>query len=443
MKRPLAHLRHCLEGPVYPALATCAPDGTPNVGFLSYVNLVDDGHVALAFRFLDKTARNIAANPRVALLLTDARTCRQHALELEYLRTESAGPLFEQMRVRFEAAAALSGMTAVVQPTGVQIYRVLGLRALDRGYVPEPAEPTVSASAVRQLSAKIGACEDLSTLLDVTLAGLAEHLHYEHAIVLLADADNARLYAVASHGYPQSGAGAEVAFGDGAIGVAATARHPVRIAFAARDRMVNRWLQRRGDAGSIERNIALVGLPDAQSKLAVPVLARGRLLGVLYLESAQASRFLEDDEKTLIALAGHLGSAILLCSQAADAAGPTSPAARAAAASGAPLPVRRYEEDQSIFIGDDYLIKGVAGAILWKLLTVHAQEGRTEFSNRELRLDRAIGLPESGDNLEARLVLLRRRLQDRCTHIGLERIARGRVRLTVARPLELQSVPRA
>jgi len=104
--------------------------------------------------------------------------------------------------------------------------------------------------------------------------------------------------------------------------------------------------------------------------------------------------------------------------------------------------VRRYELDQSVFIGDDYLIKGVAGAILWKLLNSYRQEGRTEFSNRELRLDPALGLPDVGDNLEARLVLLQRRLVDRSAHIRLEKVARARVRLTVARPLELRSIGR-
>ncbi|HEU0203777.1 MAG TPA: hypothetical protein VFR86_25480 [Burkholderiaceae bacterium] len=62
--------------------------------------------------------------------------------------------------------------------------------------------------------------------------------------------------------------------------------------------------------------------------------------------------------------------------------------------------------------------------------------------NHELRLDPAIGLPEVGDNLEARLVLLTRRLRDRSPHIGLEKSGRGRVQLTVTRPLDLQSVPR-
>jgi hypothetical protein len=83
------------------------------------------------------------------------------------------------------------------------------------------------------------------------------------------------------------------------------------------------------------------------------------------------------------------------------------------------------------------LIKGVAGAILWKLLKDYVQHGRTEFSNRELRLDASIPLPDVADNLEARLVLLRRRLIEHGPHIRIEKTGRGRFRLEVHRPIEL------
>ncbi len=119
-----------------------------------------------------------------------------------------------------------------------------------------------------------------------------------------------------------------------------------------------------------------------------------------------------------------------------------TPSAISVAPSGPPLLVRRYELDQSVFIGDDYLIKGVAGAILRKLLAVHAREGRTEFTNRELRLDPQIRLPDLSDNLEARLILLHRRLAERSGALMLEKTGRGRFRLCVNRPVQLVEVPR-
>jgi adenylate cyclase len=102
--------------------------------------------------------------------------------------------------------------------------------------------------------------------------------------------------------------------------------------------------------------------------------------------------------------------------------------------------LRHYVADDSIFVDDDYLIKGVAGAILWKLVGDYARAGRTDFTNRELRLDPQIRLPDLFDNLEARLILLQRRLAERSDAVRIEKTGRGRFRLCVQRPMELQEI---
>jgi len=45
--------------------------------------------------------------------------------------------------------------------------------------------------------------------------------------------------------------------------------------------------------------------------------------------------------------------------------------------------------------------------------------------------------PELDDNLEARLILLQRRLADRAAPLAIEKTGRGRFRLVLARPVEL------
>jgi adenylate cyclase len=106
---------------------------------------------------------------------------------------------------------------------------------------------------------------------------------------------------------------------------------------------------------------------------------------------------------------------------------------------GAPLRVRRFAANDSVFVDDDYLIKGVAGAILWTVLTDFTERGRTVFTNKGLRVDPRVRLPGVSDNLEARLVLLQRRLEERAAGIHLIKTGRGRFSLAVERPLQLVS----
>ena len=108
---------------------------------------------------------------------------------------------------------------------------------------------------------------------------------------------------------------------------------------------------------------------------------------------------------------------------------------------GEPLAVAYYQADDSVFVDDVYVVKGVPGRILWKLLREHAADGRTSFTNRELRLDERLGLPAGNDNLEARLLVLRKRLAALECGITLDRVDRGRLSLGLSVPLTLVEVP--
>jgi adenylate cyclase len=60
---PLESIRACFEGVIPSPLATCAPDGTPNVTYMSIVHYVDADRVALSRQFFNKTRANLDSNP--------------------------------------------------------------------------------------------------------------------------------------------------------------------------------------------------------------------------------------------------------------------------------------------------------------------------------------------------------------------------------------------
>jgi hypothetical protein len=438
----LRSIRACLEGAIPATMATCAPDGTPNVAYISQVVYVDEGHVALSFQFFNKTRENILANPWANVLVLDPVTARFYRLHLRYLRTETAGPLFESMKAQLAGIASLSGLAEVFQLKGSDLYAVERVEALP-GEGLAPAAPRADLlGAVRLCSLRLARCTALDELLQAALAGLQEHLGVQHAMVLLLDAAAGHLYTVASLGYTRSGVGSEIRLGQGVIGVAAREGTPVRISHmthaALYSHVVRSSLEADGAAAGAE--IPYPGLATPHSQLAVPLLSAGRVRGVLFVESPLDLQFRYPEEDALVALAGQLAAAIDLLQAAAEPAEAAHPAPAIQPASGPPLRVRHFTANDSVFIGDDYLIKGVAGAIFAKLLRDHAGTGRVDFTNRELRLDPRIRLPDVADNLEARLLLLQRRLQESRACIRIEKTGRGRFRLCLGAPVQLDEV---
>jgi hypothetical protein len=442
MSLGLDALRECFDGTVPGVMATCAPDGTPNVAYLSQTEYVDEQHLALSFQFFNKTRRNILANPQARLLLIHPQTAAMYRLSLRYLRTETEGPLFERMRAKLAGIASHAGMSGVFRLQGSDVYRVQAIEQVPGHPLPAPPLRRNLMAAVRAGSQRLAAATDLAGLLEAVMDALRGEFDIHHAMVLLLDEGGQKLYTLASCGYGHSGIGSEIALGEGVIGVAARERTPIRIAHMtgeyAYGRAVRDALAQGGLADQLETEIPPPGLAESRSQLAVPVAAGRRLLGVLYVESPQDLRFGYDDEDALVVLAAQLGLAIAAFREAADGATEPAPAEGCPApAAGPPVRVRHYAENDSVFFGEDYLIKGVAGAILWTLLRDHAQTGRTAFANRELRLDPRIRLPELSDNLEARLILLERRLLERDACVRIEKTGRGRFRLCVGRPLQL------
>jgi hypothetical protein len=181
--------------------------------------------------------------------------------------------------------------------------------------------------------------------------------------------------------------------------------------------------------------------------MALPLLVGDRLIGVIAVESRRAAAFQEWHEAFLEIVGNQIASAIenmtLREKDDKDDEEPESeplsaPTPSTASPCARTLKLRLFKSDDCVFVDDDYLVRNVPGRILWKILREHTSKGRTEFSNRELRLDGSLGLPAIRDNLESRLVLLRKRLEQKCPSIKLIPTARGRFRVELTCPLDLE-----
>jgi adenylate cyclase len=430
----------CFEGIVPATICSCAPDGTPNVTYLSIVNRLDEWHVGLSYQFFNKTRKNVLANPMVQVIVVSPETADQYRLDLQYERTEVAGTFFDRMSTRLAAVAAQTGMSQIFTLRGVDVFRVLDCRPVNAETRAETAPLREYLAHVESLTEQLAACLDLDTLLETALTNLATRFAYSHAFVMIPDETGQRLYTIASRGYDASGVGSEIWLGDGILGVAAERRTIVRTTSLTREvvfsRAVRSSIEQSGQ-GQVEQEIPLPGLPHVESQVVAPLVARGGLVGILCVQSEEVGRFLLDDERVLQIVGRHLAASMAVLRSRTPAVDPAEPRRLPPPSTGVTATIKHYQSDDSVFVDDSYLIKGIAGRILWKLLRIYDSEQRVQFTNREIRLDASLQLPDIRDNLEARLILLRRRLADKSEVVRLIPDGRGRFRLDVRRPLIL------
>jgi GAF domain-containing protein len=132
----------------------------------------------------------------------------------------------------------------------------------------------------------------LDEALQSAVNGLQVTLGGDRVSILLVDREKKALVVRAAVGYANEVFDLRIPMGDGITGWAAAHRRTLR---------VNNVLQ---DARYIE------GSPNTRSEIAIPLLYRSELLGVLNVESEQISAYAENDEELLGTLGGSLAAII-------------------------------------------------------------------------------------------------------------------------------------
>ncbi len=120
-------IRPAMEGIVPSFIGTCSLDGIPNGTIISQVYYVDATHVALSHQFFNKTLRNAHANPQVTACVVDPETFQNWLLRLRFDHTETEGPVFDDMEMKIEAIASMTGMSGIFALKGADIYEVVSV----------------------------------------------------------------------------------------------------------------------------------------------------------------------------------------------------------------------------------------------------------------------------------------------------------------------------
>jgi hypothetical protein len=120
-------IKAAMQGVIPSHVVTCSHDGTPNASAISQVYYVDADHVALSHQFFNKTKRNLEENPRAMAWVISPETFEAWDLELEFVRSETSGPIFDIMEMQIEAIASMVGMKGIFKLRAADVFRVIGV----------------------------------------------------------------------------------------------------------------------------------------------------------------------------------------------------------------------------------------------------------------------------------------------------------------------------
>ncbi len=154
------------------------------------------------------------------------------------------------------------------------------------------SNPEVVAT-LAEIGQEVNASLDLDEVLSHAAVLIKRHIDYELFGVLMVDEDGAYLTHRFAIGYPPGLAeNLKVPVGQGITGTAARTGHPVRVSDVTQDpRYIN-------------------AIDSVRSELAVPLMFRGKCVGVLDIQSRHLDYFTKDQQNILAVLANRLAVAI-------------------------------------------------------------------------------------------------------------------------------------
>lgn len=168
----------------------------------------------------------------------------------------------------------------------------LGVAVVNSELFAETQEHLSQHRLLHHITTSAASGTTLEEALESAVQGLQVTLGGDRVAILLADREFKSLAVEAAVGYSEEIIGRRIPVGSGITGWSASHRRPLRVDDVAED------------ARYIEAS------PNTRSELAVPLIYRNDVLGVLNVESEQPNAYTENDEEMLGTLAGSLAAII-------------------------------------------------------------------------------------------------------------------------------------
>jgi adenylate cyclase len=444
----LASIRNSFLGIIPSTIVTASKSGIPNIAYLSQVHLLSETQIALTTQFFNKTKNNLLEKPLCTVRVYEPDLFIAYEIQAKYFKTETEGPVFDQMDRKLAAIADHSGHADLFKLRAIEILDVLNievvqcesLSSIEQPEIDPTQNSLINLDSLQKVCERISPVQSLEELFDTLLQAIDLEFGLRHSMFLVPQDNSNQLLTISTRGYEQLGVGSEVNFGEGIIGRAAQSKIPF-----VHDSLAREFLYVRSSTeatppqdkiGLVSNPIPLPGLKNSQSQMAVPIALRGELFGVLFAESENIFEFRNLESNILKTLSHVLAMAVNILqlnhdTDEAKTLREIKPSPRVQK-SGEKIIFNYYPKEDCILLNGEYLIKNVPARILWKILNLYKTEGKQEFTNRELRLDPWLQLPDFKDNLETRLILLRKRLEKKCSSVSLVSSGRGRFSILVS-----------
>ncbi len=191
----LESIRDCLRSGHPCPVATCSPDGTPHLSYVSQVRYLDAERVATSRQSFNRAPTSTFSQA----LITRSGTGEQFRLDLRYLHSVTEGEEFEVMRANLEAIASHTGIGPDFRLRGLDVHRVL--RCLRVSKVTTEIPPSTDLlRALEQFSRRL---EGSTTYEDATheiMLMLGDLFGFTYAVLFALDSPTRRLFAIAGSG---------------------------------------------------------------------------------------------------------------------------------------------------------------------------------------------------------------------------------------------------